>query len=190
MSAKKRGTSILPLRDSGITRDLTSKLSGARPHQIIRSYFIPTHRFPPTINEDDAACPLQRKLDISIDMIPIIVTGEVAPSDSPLLKVSFSEIGAAISPGVLAQDRPDSNGSNQRKQPDYHELCRLLPGRITVGANQPDGYPGVEPDSHGYRRRKEYSFHLISSNLFYTRLSPRANPTPGANHFPNNCAVH
>jgi hypothetical protein len=42
---------------------LTSKLSGARPRRPRRSYFIPTHRLPPTVNEDDAARPLQRKLD-------------------------------------------------------------------------------------------------------------------------------
>src|SRR5882757_7495695 len=43
---------------------LTSQLSGARPHTN-RSCFISTHRFPPSINEDDDARPLQRKLDIS-----------------------------------------------------------------------------------------------------------------------------
>ena len=33
----------------------------ARPN---RGYFIPNHRIPPTLTEDDAARPLQRKLDL------------------------------------------------------------------------------------------------------------------------------
>jgi hypothetical protein len=45
------------------TQHLTSQLGGARPRRPNRSYFIPSHRFPPTINEDDAACPFRRKLD-------------------------------------------------------------------------------------------------------------------------------
>jgi hypothetical protein len=46
---------------------LTSKLSGARRRILNRSFFLLTHRLPPTINEDDAARRLQRKLDMAID---------------------------------------------------------------------------------------------------------------------------
>jgi len=45
-----------------LRRRLTSQLSGARLRRFNRSYFIPIHRFPPMLNEDDDACPLQRKL--------------------------------------------------------------------------------------------------------------------------------
>lgn len=41
---------------------LTSQLSGTRLRHSNRSYLIPAHRLVPTINEDDAACPLQRRL--------------------------------------------------------------------------------------------------------------------------------
>jgi hypothetical protein len=43
---------------------LTPQLSGARPRRPNRIYFVPTHRFPPTINEDEVACSLHRKLDM------------------------------------------------------------------------------------------------------------------------------
>jgi hypothetical protein len=43
--------------------NLTSQLCGTRQRRAHRGYFIPIHRFPPTINEDDAPCPLQRKLE-------------------------------------------------------------------------------------------------------------------------------
>ena len=41
---------------------LTSKLNGARRRKPQRSYLILSHRFPPTLNQDHAARPLQRKL--------------------------------------------------------------------------------------------------------------------------------
>jgi hypothetical protein len=41
---------------------LAPQLSGARVWILNRNYLIPTHRFPPTINEDQAACPIQHKL--------------------------------------------------------------------------------------------------------------------------------
>jgi hypothetical protein len=44
------------------TRYLTSQLSGALLRNARQTQFIQTHRFPPTINEDATACPLQQKL--------------------------------------------------------------------------------------------------------------------------------
>jgi hypothetical protein len=44
------------------------QLSGARPLSCNQRYFIPTHRFPPTLGEDAAACQLKRKLDDTHDI--------------------------------------------------------------------------------------------------------------------------
>jgi hypothetical protein len=59
---------------------LTTKLSGTRPRWSKQRHFIPGHRFPPTINEDDAACPLQRKLDVALTRPELLKT---APRSAP-----------------------------------------------------------------------------------------------------------
>jgi hypothetical protein len=55
------------LADSQISShgNLTWELSGAWRRQRYRSYLISIHRFPPTINEDEAARPLQRKVRLT-----------------------------------------------------------------------------------------------------------------------------
>jgi hypothetical protein len=61
-SSRAASTTLAKKRRGRITGGLTSQLSGARLRRFNRSYFIPIHRFPPMLNEDDDACPLQRKL--------------------------------------------------------------------------------------------------------------------------------
>jgi hypothetical protein len=46
-----------------------------------RSCFIQTHRFPPTISEDDAACPIQRKLGVTGGCVKDAAYGRLRTKD-------------------------------------------------------------------------------------------------------------
>jgi hypothetical protein len=83
---------------------LTSKLSGARLRRPNRSYSVPIHRLPPTITEDEAACPLQRKLDARADQneheVPLChrLRGERPPRSGRGSPITSSVVGVSTEP--------------------------------------------------------------------------------------------
>jgi hypothetical protein len=64
----RQGRHGLPVHFEVCHECLTSQLSGAWSRRSSRSYFVQTHRFPPMLDEDDSACPLQCKLEVSPDL--------------------------------------------------------------------------------------------------------------------------
>jgi hypothetical protein len=76
---------------------LTFKLSGARLRTRNRSYLIQVHQLPLMTNGDDAACPLQRKLDATLSRYKMI-HGRFRKVSKIELKVGTAKVSPFYAP--------------------------------------------------------------------------------------------